>query len=278
MKLMTPILLCATLACGGVPRPRITNVEEACTTEWGDSSERYEVSYRDDRIQSVQVTSELDDWDSRTRLEFTYSDDRIASISKSEEGEEREEVTFDYDGDRVERATWTWCEQDGCETEEAVYSYNDAGQLVTEEVFEEGVLGETWEYSWSGDQLREITNSWGDEGGFSYVSFSYDSDDQLERATDSDGDATRFRFTDGRLDRVTDSRNRRWQIEYDSDGRMEEIVEQFESGRCSVRYTYEDGEVAGVMPVPLLPYGDRVDMSGQTLRDHPVINTGLFID
>jgi len=135
---------------------------------------------------------------------------------------------------------------------------------------------ESWQFGWSGDQLQQITNTWGD-GYFDVDRFSYTPDGELQRMTRDDGFIS-FRHNEGRLSGASDSDGDRWEIAYNADGLISDITKTWSSGgQCVTRYTYLTGEITGLVPVPSLPAGKMFDMAGQTQMRYEILTTSLFM-
>ena len=77
-----------------------------------------------------------------------------------------------------------------------------------------------------------------------------------------------FRYLpNGRLDEVTDTKNRNVRISYGADDLISEVRVLDGSNAESYRYTYEAGSVSGMTFAPDIPVASQFDLSGQSYDD-----------
>lgn len=204
-----------------------------------------------------------DDWSKRTKIEYdedggkeitVYNDnyDKISYIEYDENGEIVTNETYEYEynenGDAVIEKTYS----DGSLIGEVRNSYDEDGNRTFEEIFENGVLVETWEYLLGqyGGTYSAITTWYLSNGGKRVITYAENGSITLDIQYDADGNYDHyFKYTtvkndDGGETTYTHDENGEplHEIRRDAYGNRVEWVEYYSYGK-EVRFYDENGDL-----------------------------------
>jgi hypothetical protein len=218
----------------------------------GDRIRRVIFTWEGDQIAEIEVDEGNDEWDAKAE----YEGGRPIRLAGTKPNGEDLEIEVEYEGNdlfRPSRITTTRENGSRKDVTDTEYSYNDQGRL--------------------GHRESEITSDDSDLGLSTEFSedHDYDYDDNLfldkvdrtQRSGSSEAeDRARFSYNDdGTLDEAEDYDARESTLNYDDQGRIEEI-----NGRdfnLDIEFQYEEGSTRGFSYAPYgLVEGDLYDVRG----------------
>ncbi len=271
-----PILAVLLLACGGVPHPRISQVEVVHEGSGALSIELTSYTYSSDgNLKTIDVSV---DGELQRSTAVTYSGDRLTGFVTGEVGTSSTTTgTVTYAGDipeslelvrqigsQVETTTHTYAYEDDLLTTETIVAVNSLGSVTTAKT-----------YTYNDDQhLQRITVQTG--GTSSLVEFTYDEDntDKLTHVVRKIGSDTNIAYAydeDDRLQQVSVSNaggSTSDGVKYNSDDLISEIARALGgSAKDTIRYTYGDGDVQGLLPTAKVEYGELFSLDGYPLDE-----------
>ncbi len=269
----------ALTACGpDVARPRIVSVQTQCNSEYGSTTDRHDLTYDDNRVSHIQSRWQMQypelliESSGMYSVQLTYSDDTLAAVSVTANGVTGG-GTFVWADDTLSSATLNECDEEGCTSTNVSYTWTN-DQLQREVAVVDG-YNQAREYTWQDGVLQQIVTSWANDGEFEIDRFLYN-DGTLIEVNDTTGRRLTFDSISDRLVLISDADGESWGIFYDEDGLISRITMTSDYDRCETTYTYGEGEVSGIVPVPNVPFGDRFDMRGRTMQRYEVLTSALF--
>ena len=204
------------------------------------------------------------------RMEFSYSDGRVDGIDVVDAEGDRGSYSWSYDGDRLTSILWSVPQVVSHEQE---LEYDDAAggrpERMTATTSWSGTTPisavTTYDYDAEGRlvEIAEVegTSTWSSE-------IRYDQDSRIERVTQYQGSEVALASLeydgDGRLSLVESDDGDRYEVSYDDEGRIDEILllSPGSGTTLTVRYSYVPGDVTGLTFDPNLPVAGLVDLRG----------------
>ena len=199
------------------------------------------------------------------RAQFTYGAGGITRIDYTDVEGDRASDNLTYEGGRLVRTRY---EVPGVLVNDGTITYanGDPKEIATRTTPAGGTTTmhlQRFEYEADGrtNKLLDIEGT-----STQMTELRYTPDGLLERASIFDGNAHQDTYSyaytpEGRLDEVTDTRNGRYELTYDS-GRVAEVRWSTSEGTTTTRYTYGAGSVDGWAFAPSVPYAQLFDLDG----------------
>lgn len=229
---------------------------------------RFEAEYDQGVFEKITV---VDDNDEPYDFEFTWDGPLLVEV---ETDNQFYRSTYDYDGstpDTLEELDRTYQYFDSTSLNENIeFERNDDGQLA------EVKSTSTFEVPIFGDTITVVTNEYDwDEGLLTGITRSTTS------GNNTDVDTFDFDYNDegllvGKLLDDVDAPGVTYNIEYDDQGRIEEIEQTNGDDIVTTRYTYEDGG-SNIVWEPAIPFAGSFDLQGRAYPSVELMTVPLLL-
>ncbi len=264
-------LILTLAACSSGPEGRsgapINDIQWTTTSSGSTTQGRVTVGYDGDHVKSVKFKLDGED---AGQMAFDYADGQVGAVEMTDEEGDQASTVYEYDDGRLTSMRWAIAQVVAAE-KELEYDDGNGGRLrrVTSTAFPgataETTTVETYDYDERG-RLEEISaiqdqTTWSSE-------IRYDDASRIERFTRYTGGD--FENADlsyderGRLELVELDSGDRYELTYNADGLVEEILILAPSAGETTRidYRYHQGEIDGLAFVPELPLAGMIDLRG----------------
>jgi YD repeat-containing protein len=282
-------MVIVSASCGGgeSTRPKVSEIRSTVTDQSGVSDSRTEfvykngklirldfsrdssavakldLAYKGDHLASVAYTALGPDASYSDSMALTYSAKKLtgASVTRSApDFSATAEGTISYDGDRLAKIAWTEISISGSDSStisrstEITYDAKGRPAQIVDLDGSDTVL-DTLEYV-NDDRVSQITEQLSDFSAT--LDLSYDDNGHMTKMERSDGFAA--------------------EISYDGEGRMKQISSnQGDDSSLKTSYSYHDGEMDEVAPVPDLPMSSLFRLDGKRTASIDVLTTDFLL-